>query len=309
MADVHAWIPAGTRPEHRSLLPPGIVIHDLPDDQAPLPDHLGPGQFLVAAIRLDRLDGVIARVDGLEVVQTFSAGVDHFVGHIPAGVTLCDGSGIHDVAVAEWVVMVTLASLHDLPRHLAAQREGVWQRRAGDVGEDLHGDTVLIVGHGSIGRALEARIAPFGARILRVARHAREGVSSIDDLPLLVPQADVVVILIPLTEATRGLVGANFLAGMRRGALLVNASRGPIVDTQALTAALLAGQITAALDVTDPEPLPPGDPLWSAPGLILTPHVAGFVRRRLDRSWALASEQMRRFVAGEPLRNVVMDGY
>jgi phosphoglycerate dehydrogenase-like enzyme len=309
MADVHAWIPAGTLPEHRALLPRGVSVHDLPEDGAPLPDHLGAGQFLVAAFRPDRLDQLIPRLDGLQVVQTMSAGVDNFEGHIPDGVTLCDGSGIHDVPVAEWVLMVVLASLHQLPDHLAAQRDGSWSRTRTGGGDDLEGATVLIVGHGAIGRAVEERMRPFGAKFLRVALHRRQGVSPLDQLPSLLPRAGVVVILLPLTAATGGLVDAKFLGHMQQGALLVNASRGPIVDARALNEALRSGHTRAALDVTDPEPLPAGDPLWSAPGLILTPHVAGFVRRRLDRSWALIADQMRRFVDGAPLRNVVADGY
>jgi phosphoglycerate dehydrogenase-like enzyme len=309
MADVHAWIPAGTLPEHRAMLPRNVTVHDLPEDGAAVPDHLGTGQFLVAAFRPDRLDQLIARLDGLQVVQTMSAGVDHFAGHIPDGVTLCDGSGIHDVPVAEWVLMVVLASLHGLPDHLAAQRDGAWRPGRLGGGDDLDGTTVLIVGHGSIGRAVEERMRPFGANFLRVALHRRAGVSSLDELPSLLPQAGVVVILVPLTATTRGLVDATFLARMEKGALLVNASRGPIVDARALNEALRAGRVRAALDVTDPEPLPAGDPLWSAPGLIITPHVAGFVRRRLDRSWALIADQMRRFAEGAPLRNVVADGY
>src|SRR5258705_6907389 len=160
MAEIHAWIPAGTRPEHRSLLPRAVAIHDLPDDAAALPDHLGSGQFLVAAIHPGRLDDVIARLDDLKVVQTLSAGVDQFAGHIPAGVTLCDGSGIHDVPVAEWVVMVVLASLHELAGSLARQREANWRVGARGGGEDLEGATVLIVGHGSIGRAGETGMRP-----------------------------------------------------------------------------------------------------------------------------------------------------
>jgi phosphoglycerate dehydrogenase-like enzyme len=309
MATIHSWIPAGTRPEHRAMVPSGIVVHELPGDGAELPEHLGAGQFLVSALHPDRLDAVIARLDGLKVVQTMSAGVDQVAGHVPAGVTLCDGSGIHDVPIAEWVVMVILASLHELAGHLDAQREGSWRPRAPGGGDDLEGATVLIVGHGSIGRAVEKRLEPFGVNFLRVARRTREGVSSLDELPTLLPQADVVVILVPLTDRTRGLVNSDFCAAMRPGALLVNVARGPIVDGRALNEAPRAGRIRAALDVTDPEPLPPEDQLWSAPGLILTPHVAGLVRRRLDRSWSLIADQMQRFVDGMPLRNVVVDGY
>jgi phosphoglycerate dehydrogenase-like enzyme len=129
------------------------------------------------------------------------------------------------------------------------------------------------------------------------------------ELPRLLPQADVVVILLPLTAETRGLVNAQFLAAMRPGALLVNPARGAVVDTDALTSAVRSGRLRAALDVTDPEPLPDNHPLWSAPGVLITPHVAGSVRKFMDRAWRLIADQVRRYEAGEPLRNVVVDGY
>ncbi len=308
MKAVHVWIPATTAPQHRSLLPPGIEIHDL-SDAGPLPERLGPGQFLVASAGRPRLQEVIPRLDDLRVIQTMSAGVDRLIDLVPPGVILCDGSGIHDVPVAEWVVMAILASRHDLPRHLAAQRDGTWAAGPHGGGDDLEDATVLIVGYGSIGRAVEARLAPFGARILRVALHERDGVSSIRDLPSLLPRADVVVLLLPLTAATQGLVDAAFLARMARGALLVNASRGSIVDTEALASAVKDGQVFAALDVTEPEPLTPGHPLWSAAGVLITPHVGGWVRKRLDRAWRLVAEQVDGYVRGHPLRNVVVDGY
>jgi phosphoglycerate dehydrogenase-like enzyme len=274
-----------------------------------MPDRLGPGQFLVAPFSLDRLLDVIPRLDDLRVVQTLSAGVDRFVGKLPAGVLLCDGSGIHDVPVAEWVVMTVLASRHHLAGHLEAQRTGHWQSGARDDGDDLEGATILILGYGSIGRAVEARLAPFGANFLRVALHQRPGVLPPSELASLLPQADVVVVLLPLTSATRGLVDATFLSRMAPRSLLVNVSRGPVVDTEALLTAVREGRITAALDVTDPEPLPDGHPLWSAPGVLITPHVAGWVSGRLDRSWRLVADQVERFIRGEPLRNVVADGY
>jgi phosphoglycerate dehydrogenase-like enzyme len=305
---VHVWIPAVTSPEHRSLLPAGAVVHDLPAE-GPLPDRLGPGQFVVATFSPERLVHVIPRLDDLRVVQTMSAGVDRFIGRLPEGVVLCDGSGIHDVPVAEWVVMTVLASRHHLPSHVEGQRLGHWQSGAGAGGDDLEGATILILGYGSIGRAVEARLAPFGARFVRVALHERPGVSPVTELPSLLPQADVVVLLLPLTASTQGLVDATFLSRMAPGALVVNACRGEVVDTDALLAAVLAGRITAALDVTDPEPLPDGHPLWSAPGVLITPHVAGWVGKRLDRSWQLVADQVTRFTRGLPLRNVVADGY
>lgn len=306
--NVHVWIPDTTLPEHRALLPAGTVTHDLAAE-GPLPPHLGPGQFLVATFSPDRLMEVTPRLDDLRVIQTLSAGVDRFAGKIPAGVILCDGSGIHDIPVAEWIVMAALASRHNLVRHVEGQREGKWLAGADGGGDDLENATVLIVGYGSIGRAVETRLAPFGVSFLRVALHAREGVSSVAQLPALLPRADIVVLLLPLTESTRGLADAAFLSRMAPGALLINASRGAIVDTQALTEALLERRITAALDVTDPEPPPDGHPLWSAPGVLITPHIAGWVSKRLDRSWRLVSDQVDRYSRGMPLRNVVLEGY
>jgi len=139
----------------------------------------------------------------------------------------------------------------------------------------------------------------------RVARHARDGVRSIDELPGLLPEADVVVILLPVTDETRHLVNAEFLASMKDGALLVNAARGVIVDTDALLKELASGRIGAALDVTDPEPLPEGHPLWSAPGLLLTPHVGGAVHNSRASAYRVVAEQLRRLAAGEPLLNVI----
>ena len=304
---VDIWIPDSTRPEHRALLPPAGIVHELPAGGL-LPDRLGAGQFLVAGFGLERITDVISRLEGLRVVQTLSAGVDRLVDLIPAGVTLCDASGVHDVPVSEWVVMAILATLHDLPAHVDAQRTAHWAEPEAEA-DDLEGATVLILGYGSIGRAVEARLAPFGARFLRVAMHERDGVSPATDLPTLLPQADVVVVLLPLTEVTRGMVDHDFLSKMQRGALLVNAARGPLVDSEALLGSLRAGHIRAAVDVTDPEPLPDGHPLWSAPGILITPHVGGWVRKRLDRSWRLVADQVGRFSRGEPLRNVVVDGY
>jgi len=242
----------------------------------------------------------------VRVVQTVSAGVDWMPAHAQRGITLCDAAGVHDVPVAEWTVAVILAMAKRLPDLVDAQREGVWRKRDG---EDLEDAEVLIVGHGSIGRALQRRLEPFGVRVRGIVRRPRAGLATMDELPALLPEADVVVILLPLTDETRGLVDAGFLARMRPGALLVNAARGAIVDTDALLAALEAGRVRAALDVTEPEPLPDGHPLFSAPNLLLTPHVAGDVPRFPERAIAFARDQVRRYVAGEPLENVVEDGY
>jgi phosphoglycerate dehydrogenase-like enzyme len=302
------WIPAATRPEHRAFLPDKVTVHEVPAGS--LPAKLGGGEFLVADFNFARVVQVIEKIEGLRVVQTMAAGVDRLVGLVPGGITLCDAAGVHDVPVAEWVVMTILASYHNLPGFVEAQRSGRWRHEGAFAGgDDLEGQTVLIVGHGSIGRALEARLTPFGVKFVRVARHQRPGVRTLAELPGLLPQADVVVILLPLTSQTRGLVEARFLAAMRPGALLVNPARGAIVDTEALSSAVRNGRLRAALDVTDPEPLPDNHPLWSAPGVLITPHIAGSVRKFMDRAWRLIADQVRRYEAGEPLRNVVVDGY
>ena len=197
---------------------------------------------------------------------------------------------------------VILAELRHLPEFVAAQQAGTWRPARS---EPLAGQTVLIVGYGSIGEATERLLAPFGVRIERVARHARPGVSSLDGLPALLPRADIVILLVPVTPATTRLADARFLGRMHDHALLVNAARGPIVDTAALLAELNSGRLRAALDVTDPEPLPAGHPLWSAPNLLLTPHVAGASTQAIPRARAIVADQLARYAAGEPLANVV----
>lgn len=175
---------------------------------------------------------------------------------------------------------------------------------------------VLIVGYGAIGGAIEDRLTPFEvARVTRVARSARTTergpVHPLTELPELLPEADVVIMVTPLTEDTRGLVNAEFLARLKDGALLVNVGRGPVVDTKALLAELESGRITAALDVTDPEPLPQEHPLWQAPGVLISPHVGGPTSAFLPRAKRLLAAQLTRFAAGEPLENVVLtiDGH
>jgi phosphoglycerate dehydrogenase-like enzyme len=248
---------------------------------------------------------VLAELPRLRLVQLLSAGAEKVIPHVPPGVTLCTARGAHDTSVAEWVMSVVLAHLHDLPRFTLSQREGRWDFTLTD---ELSGKTVLILGYGSIGEAVERRLAGFDVTVERVARRPRPGVNVLADLPALLPRADVVVLLVPVTPATTGMVDAKFLAQLPDGALLVNAARGAIVDSDALLAELSSGRLRAALDVTDPEPLPAGNPLWSAPGLLLTPHVAGASGQPMARALAIARAQLVRYAAGEPLLNVVGEG-
>ena len=273
--------------------------------------------------------GAFGHLRGVKVVQTMMAGVDWILPWLPKDVVLCDGRGIHDISTSEWVLTAILSSLKQFPTYRDMQAKQMWKGQASVsdgflnesgpqvgvhrvLGDDLAGKTVLIVGYGSIGAAIEARLKPFGVKVLRVARSAKSEpvVSAVNDLHKLIPQADIVVAILPLTAETRGLFGAAELGLMKRGALLVNAARGPVVVTDALVAALEEHRIRAALDVTDPEPLPEGHPLWTAPNCLITPHVAGSTPEFIHRAFRFAAAQVRRFIAGETLENVVTDaGY
>jgi phosphoglycerate dehydrogenase-like enzyme len=301
------WIPEEAPPAVRERLAELAGVH-VYTAAGPIADSFGRGDLIVGGTNPGRALEIVPHIEGLRYFQTFSAGVDRIIDHLPDGMTLCDAAGVHDIAVAEWVVMVILAAQRRLPDHVIAQRAGTWQYERLN-GDDLDGATVALVGVGAIGHAVEARLAPFGVRITRVARRARDGVHGVADLKTILASADIAVILMPLTEATTGLFDAPTIAAMKPGALLVNASRGRIVEAEAMTAAVLEGRIRVALDVTDPEPLPDGHPLWLAPGALITPHVASDVRHEDDRIWQLIEEQVGRLARGEPLINEVVDGY
>ncbi|WP_329527467.1 2-hydroxyacid dehydrogenase [Streptomyces sp. NBC_01462] len=253
----------------------------------------------------------MAEMTSLQAVQTLSAGVDHVqpgLKSLRPGVQLCNARGVHEASTSELALALILASLRGIPDFVRAQDKGEW--RSG-FRPALADKSVLIVGYGSIGSAIEDRLVAFEvARVARVARSerttARGPVHPLTELPALLPEADVVVLSTPLTDSTRGLVDADFLARMKDGALLVNVARGPVVDTKALLAELDSGRLTAALDVTDPEPLPLGHPLWQAPGVLISPHVGGPTSAFLPRAERLLVKQLNRFVNREPLGNVVL---
>ncbi|MFJ8632870.1 2-hydroxyacid dehydrogenase [Streptomyces sp. NPDC093568] len=253
----------------------------------------------------------LPEMGNVEVVQTLSAGTDHVepgMRHLRPGVLLCNARGVHEASTGELTLTLILASLRGVPDFVRAQDRGEW---LGGFRPALADKNVLIVGYGSIGAAIEDRLAPFElARVARVARSerttARGKVHPLTELPTMLPEADVVIVSTPLTEATRHLVDADFLARMKDGALLVNVARGAVVDTKALLAELETGRITAALDVTDPEPLPREHPLWRAPGVLISPHVGGPTSAFLPRAKRLLVDQLRRYVNREPLRNVIL---
>ena len=245
----------------------------------------------------------------LRVVQTLTAGIDHITPHLdrlPPGVRLCNARGVHEASTAELALALILASLRGIPRFARGQDNEKWYSGFYPALADRK---VLIVGYGAIGAAVEDRLLPFECEVIRVARGARETargpVRALDELPALLPHADVVVLTTPLTEQSRGLANAPFLAAMKDGALLVNVARGQVVDTKALLVETESGRLTAALDVTDPEPLPSGHPLWHAPGVLISPHVGGSTSAFLPRATRLIRSQLVKFAAGEPLDNVV----
>ncbi|KAB1103119.1 2-hydroxyacid dehydrogenase [Micromonospora aurantiaca] len=305
------WLP---HPEGRRLLgelPPGVTVEVL-DDPHRLPSSPSGVRFWVPPFLSGPDAGaLLAELPDVEVVQLLSAGADAWAGRMPDGVTLCDARGVHDSPTAEWVVAAILASLRGFAPLARAQARREWAYDEVAPTDELAGKRVLIVGAGSIGTAVRNRLAPFEVTFTLVARTPRpdQGVHGVDELPALLPEADVVVLLVPLTEQTRGMVDERFLAAMPDGALLVNAARGPVARTSALVAELTSGRLRAAMDVTDPEPLPTDHPLWELPNVLLTPHVAGSVRGLLPRAYRLVGEQLRRYVAGEELTNRVVDGY
>lgn len=265
-------------------------------------------EMLVLAPELsDDLPALFKKLQGLRVVQSFSAGVDSLLPLIPPGVVLCSAVGVHDASVSEWVVAAILAMQRRLPEFLDLQRRADWNRNVSEGVTDLDGQTILVVGYGSIGRAVTARLAPFGARVVGIASRPRDDAHSADALPQLLPEADVVVNLLPLSPQTEKFMDSRFFAQMKPGSLLVNAGRGRTVDTQALLDALNAGRIRAALDVTDPEPLPSDHPLWRASNLLITPHIAGSVGKWEERAYRFAGEQIRRLASGQTLLGVSTD--
>jgi phosphoglycerate dehydrogenase-like enzyme len=299
------WIPFDV--EELGEVPAGLRVETVVPTDDDLPESVSDVRFYVPAYNLGAGQGdLLARMSRLEVVQTLTAGVDHIRDEIPDGVLLCNGRGIHNASTAELALTLTLSSLRGIPGFVDDQHEGRWNQ---GWRTSLADKTALIVGYGDIGRDIERRLVPFEVDVLRVARTARDGVHTLADLPGLLPRADVVILVVPGTSETKGLVDAAFLGQMKEGALLVNVARGPVVVTDDLVDALHAGRVQAALDVTDPEPLPDGHPLWAAPNLLITPHVGGATPAMWPRAYRLVREQLERFAAGEPVVNVMSGEY
>jgi phosphoglycerate dehydrogenase-like enzyme len=301
--------------------PTGIELIRLPRDL----DHDVEIEVWIPDPYPTRNTQIVPHLRGVKLVLSLMAGTEWIPDAMGPHVTICNARGAHNISTAEWTLSAILTMLKHVPLFLNIQRSGEWKRRfevsaeyaaiTGDARaqyppvmlEELTGKTVLLVGYGSIGKEIERMLEPFDVELIRLARTARENpkVHAVGELDALLPKAQVIVLILPSSSETRWLIDARQFSLMQQGALLVNAARGPIVNTDALVMALQSNRIRAALDVTDPEPLPVDHPLWKCPNLLITPHVGGSSPEFARRSLKIAADELRRYMAGEPLRNVV----
>lgn len=288
---------------HLGELPSNIDLLLVRDAPAALPD-LAAADLIVLSERIEQaLDGLLAGPTGrLSVIQTLSAGVNWLVGRVPAHITVCNARGVFDEPLAEWAVGAILAMQRGLIASRDAQARSAWLPFVPD---ELRGKRVVILGHGSIGTAIAERLRPFRVDIVGVGRTARDGVRAVADLDDVLPGADILVSVLPLTSQTLHLLDARALSLLPGGALVVNAGRGATVDTDALTRELASGRLRAALDVVDPEPLPGDHPLWALPNVLLSAHVAGDSPTTDMAMFELVGDQIRRLAAGQSLLNEV----
>jgi phosphoglycerate dehydrogenase-like enzyme len=233
---------------------------------------------------------------------------------MPHGVRVTSAAGAVAPTVAEHAMALLLALARRVPEMVVQTREARWDRALATRALSLEGGVLALIGFGHIGREVARRARGFGMRVVALTRRPAADPLLDEALPLdalhdVLPRADAIVVALALTLGTRHLVGAEALARCKQGALLVNVARGGLVDQVALREALEAGRLGgAAVDVTDPEPLPPEDPLWGAPNLIISPHFAGGgSRASLARLAESAAGNLRRLIAGQPLENLVTD--
>ena len=253
----------------------------------------------------DALD-MMGRLPRLQVVQLLTAGIDWIAPHVSPSVMLCRGVGVHEASVTELVITAVLAMTKDIPEFVRHQGDGEWaHRRTGG----LHGSKAVILGYGAIGRATGVVLESLGVEVTGVSRSGHPPSVRAADLARLLPTCDVLVILLPLTEETRGSVDAEMLRSLPDGALVVNVSRGPVVVAEALERELVSGRLRGALDVTDPEPLPRESPLWHLPNVLITPHVGGDSDLFPRFAARVVAEQMTRYLEGKPLEHQVRGSY
>ena len=258
--------------------------------------------YMGAADRLGALDGV-----DVGLVQSQSIGYDDIAAALPPGHVFANAASVHETSTAELTLALVLAAQRGIPDFVRAASEGRW---APARHESLADRRVLLVGYGGVGTAIEDRLAPFEVELTRVASRARDDeagrIHGIDELPQLLPAAEIVIVGVPLNESTTGLVDAAFLAAMPDGALLVNIARGKVADTAAILAEAQSGRLRFALDVTDPEPLPDGHPLFALANVLISPHVGGASTAMMPRMARLLRRQVERMLRGDEPLNVVL---
>lgn len=293
-----------------ALLPAGLgeVISPIPaviypDDGEVDPSALADATFFVPVYMGPPENlALMGSMPHLRVCQLLTAGFDNALPYLPEGVVLCNASGVHDASTAELTLGLIIANLRGLDDAARDMNQGIWRHRRLPA---LADKVVLIIGAGGVAQAIRRRLEPFEVEVVMMGRTARAGVRGLAELDAILPTVDVVILVVPLDETTTGMVDAAFLSKMKDGALLVNVARGKVVRTGALLAELTTGRLRASLDVTDPEPLPQDHPLWSAPGLLISPHVGGNSSAFLPRARRLVADQLARLATGEELVNRV----
>lgn len=288
----------------RALLPDAIWI-EFADAESGA-DVSGVEFYVPPYMKWEPALGMLARLPALRVVQLLTAGIDWIAPHVPRGARLHRGVGVHEAAVTEWVIAAILGMTKGIPEFVRFQDQAAWShRRVGG----LFGSRAVVVGHGAIGRATGSVLESLGVAVTGVSRSGNPPTVRLSELPALLPTCDILVILLPLTDDTLGLVDEAILKLLPDGALVVNAARGSIVERTALERELVSGRLRAALDVTDPEPLPAGSPLWALPNVLITPHVGGDSDLFPRFAAKLVADQMTRYLEGHPLEHEVVGSY
>lgn len=278
--------------------------------------HLETDRFIPSQSQLDEIEfyvpsymggfktiEIIPNMKNLKVVHYNQAGYEDILPHIPKGITLCNGTGLHDVSTSELAIGLAIATRRGFAEFMDNQKQGVWKRTRKPALADSH---VGIVGYGHIGKRIAALLEMFETKVTAFTRSGSDGSIKIAEFDEYLPKLDVIILILPLTADSKNFMKAERIRKMKDGATLINVARGAIVDTDALVAELHTGRITAGLDVTDPEPLPDAHPLWSAPNVIITPHVGGDSAAFDPRARKMVQQQLQRLAENKPLINQIM---
>jgi phosphoglycerate dehydrogenase-like enzyme len=277
--------------------------------------HLDTDGFIPAESQLDQIEfycpsymggiktlEIIPKMKNIKTVHYSQAGYEDILKHIPEGVVLCNASGLHDVSTSELAIGLTIASRRGFAEFMDNQKKGIWHRTRKPALADSH---VGIIGYGHIGKRIASLLEMFETKVTAFNKTGKDGAHKISEFDTFLPELDVIILILPLTKESQNFMSADRLKRMKNGATLINVARGAIVDTDALVAELHTGRITAGLDVTDPEPLPPGHPLWSAPNLIISPHVGGDSAAFDPRARKMVEEQLIRISENRALLNQI----